>query len=113
MGIYNPWAEMPESCIVCDYREKCQLSNQNIFGLSSYKSNHCPLVEVKSPHGRLIDADALMAKFDLAERMMEQYGQEYSCSFMSSGNEISTEWHCVEDMLENEKTVIESEADNG
>lgn len=61
------------------------------------------------PHGRLIDADALMHEFEKAQRTMEQHGQEYSCSFMSSSQELSTEWYCVEDMLENAPTVIEAE----
>jgi hypothetical protein len=61
------------------------------------------------PHGRLIDADALMLEFDKAQRTMQQHGQEYSCSFMSSSREISTEWYCVEDMVENAPTIIEAE----
>lgn len=61
------------------------------------------------PHGRLIDADALMHEFDKAQRTMQQHGQEYSCSFMSSSQEISTEWYCVEDMAENAPTIIPAE----
>lgn len=53
--------------------------------------------------------DALMQEFDKAQRTMQQHGQEYSCSFMSSSQEISTEWYCVEDMLENAPTIIEAE----
>ena len=58
------------------------------------------------PHGRLIDADVLMKEFEKAQRTMEQHGQEYSCSFLSSSQEISTEWYCVEDMVENAPTII-------
>ena len=61
------------------------------------------------PHGRLVDADALMKEFEKAQRTMEQHGQEYSCSFLSSSQEISTEWYCVEDMVENAPTIIEAE----
>ena len=61
------------------------------------------------PHGRLIDVDALMQEFDKAQRTMQQHGQEYSCSFMSSSQEISTEWYCVEDMVENAPTIIPAE----
>ena len=57
-------------------------------------------------HGRLIDADALMNEFEKAQRTMQQHGREYSCSFMSSSQEISTEWYCVEDMLDNASTII-------
>lgn len=91
MGIYNPWAEMPESCIVCDYRKKCQLSNQNIFGLSSYKSNHCPLVEVKSPHGRLIDENRVMEEWWLRDELKGE---------------------TMEDYLIEAKTLIEAEEEN-
>lgn len=58
------------------------------------------------PHGRLIDADELMKEFEKAQRTMQQHGQEYSCSFLSSSQEISTEWYCVEDMLDNAPTII-------
>lgn len=61
------------------------------------------------PHGRLIDADALMHEFEKAQRTMEQHGQEYSCSFMSSSQELSTEWYCVEDMVENAPTILPAE----
>lgn len=91
MGIYNPWAEMPESCIVCDYRGTCPLSNQNIFGLSSYKSNHCPLVEVKSPHGRLIDENRVMEEWRLRDELKGE---------------------TMEDYLIEAKTLIEAEAEN-
>jgi hypothetical protein len=47
-----------------------------------------------------------MQEFDKAQRTMQQHGQEYSCSFMSSSQEISTEWYCVEDMVENAPTII-------
>lgn len=58
------------------------------------------------PHGDLIDRDALMHEFEKAERTMEQHGREYSCSFLSSSQEISTEWYCVEDILEAAPAVI-------
>ena len=61
------------------------------------------------PHGDLIDRDALMHEFEKAERTMEQHGREYSCSFLSSSQEISTEWYCVEDILEDAPTIIEEE----
>ena len=70
---------------------------------------HGTVTEVPEPHGRLIDADALMHEFEKAQRTMAKHGQEYSCSFMSSSQELSTEWYCVEDMLENAPTVIEAE----
>ena len=61
------------------------------------------------PHGRLIDADALMREFGKEEKAMEIHGQEFSSSFLSSFQEISTEWYCVEDILDNAPTIIEAE----
>ena len=76
-----------------------------------HRPDYCPLVEVPTPHGRLIDADALMNEFEKAQRTMAQHGREYACSFMSSSQELSTEWYCVEDMLDNSPTIVESEGE--
>jgi len=73
MGVYNPWAEMPRSCVVCDYRDKCPLFSQNFYGLSSYKHDSCPLVETPVPHGRLIDADAILNE---SGNYIELYGHD-------------------------------------
>ena len=58
MGVYIPKMEMPICCgecpVICDY----DLSQE---ARGKEKSEHCPLIELK-PHGRLIDADALMEK---------------------------------------------------
>ena len=119
MSVYIPGVEMPESCrkcffqINCDdcegYECLCAVLNRKIGYLSEvptdFRLDDCPLVPVPE-YGRLIDADALMHEFEKAQRTMEQHGREYSCSFMSSSQEISTEWYCVEDMLENAPTII-------
>ena len=118
MSILIRGMEMPTRCA------DCRLSTVHSFNdrplcdvLVEYMSygewevkrlDNCPLVEIP-PHGRLIDADALMHEFEKAQRTMEQHGREYSCSFMSSSQELSTEWYCVEDMLENAPTIIEAE----
>lgn len=44
MGIYIKGATMPEECSFCWYFEVC-----------AGTSNPCPLIEVKEPHGELID----------------------------------------------------------
>ena len=91
MGIYIPNMEAK------DFYEMCKKNNLEIIAV--------PV----PPHGKLIDADALMREFDKAQRTMQQHGQEYSCSFRSSSNAISTEWYCVEDMVENAPAIIEAE----
>lgn len=122
MGVYIKGMEMPTDCRTCQMKmnctdcegwECCCLPLGKEIGdigelLNDRRRDDCPLVPVK-PHGRLIDADALMREFDKAQRTMAQHGREYSCSFMSSSQELSTEWYCVEDMVENAPTILEAE----
>ena len=61
---------------------------------------------------RAIDADALIADCQLAQKQADRHGIEYANAFYSGGGEVSTEWWCVEDMIENAPT-IEPERKNG
>lgn len=54
---------------------------------------------------RMIDADALMADCQLAQKQADRHGREFANAFYSGGGEISTEWWCVEDMIENAPTI--------
>lgn len=54
---------------------------------------------------RLIDADALIADCQLAQKQADRHGREFANAFYSDGGEISTEWWCVEDMIENAPTI--------
>ena len=72
----------------------------------------CPLIEIP-PHGRLIDADALMNEFKILQSGREIFGMELDSSFLSSGQELSTEWYCVEDAIEDAPTIIEAEDGDG
>lgn len=54
---------------------------------------------------RLIDADALIADCQLAQKQADRHGREFTNAFYSDGGEISTEWWCVEDMIENAPTI--------
>lgn len=57
MGIYNPNKSMPKVCIDC-YDSKCLLPLY-LKDITKERSPLCPLIEIKTPHGRLIDEDAL------------------------------------------------------
>jgi hypothetical protein len=105
MGVYLPNVDMPkgDKVLTVQICPDGSIWQQYRGTVPNAKAVPVP------PHGRLIDADALMHEFEKAQRTMEQHGQEYSCSFMSSSQELSTEWYCVEDMLENAPTVIEAE----
>lgn len=61
------------------------------------------------PHGRLIDADALINEFKILQSGREIFGMELDSSFLSSGQELSTEWYCIEDAIEDAPTIIEAE----
>ena len=53
---------------------------------------------------RLIDADALLEQCRGAQELAKD-GQEFANSFYSPSRDISTEWWCVEDLIENAPTI--------
>ena len=55
MGVYNPQMKMPIGCHRCGYYDLCKVSNKIIGRYNAERCPDCPLVEVKTPHGRLID----------------------------------------------------------
>jgi len=61
---------------------------------------------------RPIDADALLAECQLAQKQADRHGREFANAFYSGGGDVSTEWWCVEDMIENAPT-IEPEREKG
>jgi hypothetical protein len=115
MSVLIRGAGMPEACCTCP----CSYDNQCAVNLKypTFEEYHgsrpvwCPLIEVPTPHGRLIDADAIMREIESAERTMEEHGREYSFSFMSSGQEISTEWYYVEHLIFDATTIIPEEGE--
>ena len=54
---------------------------------------------------RAIDADALIVDCQLAQKQADRHGKEFANAFYSGGGEISTEWWCVEDLIENAPTI--------
>lgn len=53
MGVYNPNAIMPNNCAVCN--EECKYRN-----ITAHKRHkRCPLIEVKTPHGDLVDREEI------------------------------------------------------
>lgn len=64
MGVYIKGLEMPETCGECVARHlaKCGVTIQWLLGPEEHyktKKEDCPLVEIKTPHGRIIDADKI------------------------------------------------------
>ena len=68
MSVLIKGMEMPKSCLicVCDIpKGNCDLwRNQTPEEHRRERHPDCPLVEVPTPHGRLIDADALVHDLD-------------------------------------------------
>ncbi len=54
---------------------------------------------------RLTDADALKAESQKRQEGIERYGEEQADCFYSACRELSTEWWCVEDMIDNAPTI--------
>lgn len=65
MGIYIKNLQKPESCAVCFFMpcgtNYCELLDRNYVDMD----RDCPLLEVKTPHGRLIDADEMQEYISL------------------------------------------------
>ena len=65
MGLLIEGMNMPNACINCDLHSvawgnyKCTVSSK-IIKDELTRPNDCPLVEVHTPHGRLIDADRFL-----------------------------------------------------
>lgn len=57
MGVYIKDYDAPKSCEDCDCELAYMLQCKYWTGR---ESDGCPLVPVKTPHGRLIDADVLV-----------------------------------------------------
>ena len=61
MSVYIKGMEMPTNCAQCaccdDDARYCHAAHKYIPMIG--RPNFCPLVEVKEPHGRLIDVDSL------------------------------------------------------
>ena len=65
MSILIEGMEMPKNCGICCFKDGCEFS----VPLTERPSD-CPLIEIP-PHGRLIDADALML---VIQEYIDEYG---------------------------------------
>lgn len=68
MGVYIKGMDMPRSCKDCLLRSAepnflCSATNTNIMAHICFfnppRPKGCPLVEIPTPHGRLVDADEI------------------------------------------------------
>lgn len=99
MGVYIKGVEMPCNCSECMFRidigkEPFCLFSPDPIGFwvkSNMKSEYCPLIEVETPHGRLIDENRVMEEWWLRDELKGE---------------------TMEDYLIEAKTLIEAEEEN-
>lgn len=94
MSVLIKGMEMPENCFECPCcrhdsvdgikMEQCNLTldsfDANYFERWNSRAQNCPLFEVKTPHGNLVDREKLIAEYDRqhvgppggARKIMEQ-----------------------------------------
>ena len=66
MGVYIRHLKIPKSCVECiggQISGSCEEYKNNLDDIAKKRSDTCPMVEVREPHGRLIDADKLRKAF--------------------------------------------------
>ena len=102
MSILIKDMEMPNVCAFCFMDEnECKLyGSVNIW---SEKHPDCPLVEIPTPHGRLIDADALHDA--MYHRAFETDGD----TMWQSGCWVR--YRAIEQVHESQPTIIEAEGE--
>ncbi len=79
MSVLIKGMQMPESCCVCPVNmESCNYGFEYLRDhpeLYERRAENCPIVEVPTPHGRLIDGDAL---HESAVERTEKKGNYYN-----------------------------------
>lgn len=95
MSVLIRGMEMPEDCFSCPLKEEGFCNITNAYAGQIYERNSdCPLVEVSTPHGRLIDADGLIPDIGHDWNGYRVPKDDYS-------------WECID----NAPTVIEAEGE--
>lgn len=95
MSVLIKGMKMPDSCIACkfgrevnytgDFEEKCLINDKcGYVSVRKPRLDTCPLVEVKTPHGRLIDADAVNKAMDERIKKLKDDRSIYEASCVST-----------------------------
>lgn len=95
---------MPKSCHDCAMRYmsigldfECVFTNDYVGDCVERRLANCPIVEVPTPHGRLIDADVIM---DLLEKSVPEKNRGH-------------QFYVFRHMLRNAPTIIEADQGDG
>lgn len=100
MSVMIKGMNFPKNCMECDLHftargldEECIFSNDTVEDCTERRLYRCPLVEIPTPHGRLIDADKLVWFID---------------NHIASGKKW-VEFETIKDMINSLPTIIEAE----
>lgn len=105
MGVYIPNMEMPKTCFSCSFNDglfcslidndsDALLSDDPVEEVSTSRLYACPLIEIPTPHGRLIDEGTFICRMDDSFRMAGLNGADY---------------RKVKRWLKNARTILEAE----
>ena len=88
MGVYIKGMRMPDGCEMCDFIDSdgycAAMGGDYLFDYlpkgviwlpSGWKCEHCPLVDVKEPHGRLVDINEVFVVVE-SETLGSRWGEE-------------------------------------
>lgn len=69
MSILIKGIDMPKSCKECLFEQVHYVNNysRRSYCVLGAEQEHCPLVEIPTPHGRLIDGDELISDLRIYE----------------------------------------------
>ena len=126
MGVYIKikGIEMPSKCIECRLMRRCGKDDldyicqparvyvEDLTNAYKPRPDYCPLVELP-PHGRLIDADALIEKIDGIWDCNDMVftPDDHCCNIPEDckGCKWAQTKDCIRRMAENAPTIIEAE----
>lgn len=109
MSILIKGMEMPKDCTRCFFRDGpwCSAKMRMPVGYESIhdiRNEDCPLVDVPTPHGKLVDADELRRKM-----YREAFETDTDMQKWDSGCWIR--YKMLEQVLESTPTIIEAEGE--
>lgn len=107
MSLIIKGMEMPKNCMECDLHftargldEECIFSNDTVEDCTERRLYRCPLVEIPTPHGRLIDADRLMEVIEKNSYLLKGYYNSLENGMFLTG---------IKQAINEAPTIIEAE----
>ena len=122
MSILIRGKEMPKSCEECPFLDDigpyatCTLTNEYLAlapKTENWRLYDCPLIEVPTPHGRLIDADALRKSFkesvDECDKWVDEMRKSENDEIAIRAEQALSTFVECSIRVKNAPTIIESE----